>query len=390
MVPSHVGRRRHLDSLGRLLEQFPVVGLLGARQVGKTTLARDYAAGCDLPATFFDLEDAGDLARLAEPMLTLRGLTGLIVIDEVQRRPELFPTLRVLADRQGRAARFLVLGSASPELLKQTSESLAGRIFYYELEGFALDEVGIGSRDRLWLRGGFPLSFLAASDDESAGWRRSFIRTFLERDLPQLGVTIPAATLRRFWTMLAHYHAQVWNGAEIGRAFGIAGTTVRRYLDILTATLVVRQLQPWFANLGKRQVRSPKVYLADSGLLHSLLNLTTLHDLEGHPKVGASWEGFALGEVLVRLGARTEESFFWATHGGAELDLLVVRGRQRLGFECKHTDAPRLSPSIRTALADLKLDRVDVVHAGDHTFPLADRVRALSLSRLYDDLEPLR
>lgn len=390
MVPTHLERRRHLDSLGELLEQFPVVGLLGARQVGKTTLARDYAAGCDLPATFFDLEDAGDVARLSEPMLTLRGLTGLIVIDEVQRRPDLFPALRVLADRRGRAARFLVLGSASPELLKQTSESLAGRIFYYELEGFALDEVGIGSRDRLWLRGGFPRSFLAPSDDESAAWRRGFIRTFLERDLPQLGVTIPAATLRRFWTMLAHYHAQVWNGAEIGRAFGIAGTTVRRYLDLLTATLVVRQLQPWFANLGKRQVRSPKVYLADSGLLHSLLNLTTLHDLEGHPKVGASWEGFALGEVLVRLGARTEESFFWATHGGAELDLLVVRGRQRLGFECKRTDAPRLSPSIRSALAELKLDRVDVVHAGDHTFPLAERVRALSLSRLYEDLEPLR
>lgn len=278
-MPSHIERRRHLDALGRLLEQFPVVGLLGARQVGKTTLARDYAAGCKLPATFFDLEDAGDLARLAEPMLTLRGLSGLIVIDEVQRRPDLFQALRVLADRRERQARFLVLGSASPELLKQTSESLAGRIFYYELEGFALDEVGIGSRDRLWLRGGFPRSFLATSDDESGAWRRGFIRTFLERDLPQLGVTIPAATLRRFWTMLAHDHAQVWNGAEIGRAFGIASTTVRRYLDLLTATLVVRQLQPWFANLGKRQVRSPKVYLADSGLLHSLLNLTTLHDL---------------------------------------------------------------------------------------------------------------
>ncbi|HYL04909.1 MAG TPA: ATP-binding protein [Thermoanaerobaculia bacterium] len=387
----HVERRRHLDSLARLLDRYPVVGLLGARQVGKTTLARDFAASRGAPpATFFDLEDAADLARLAEPILTLRDLDGLVVIDEVQRRPELFPALRVLADRPAAAARFLILGSASPALLKQTSESLAGRIFYYELDGFSLDEVGTGVRDRLWVRGGFPRSFLSGSDDESAEWRRGFIRTFLERDLPQLGVTVPTETLRRFWTMLAHYHGQVWNGAEIARAFGIAGTTVRRYLDVLTAALVLRQLQPWFANIAKRQVRSPKIFIADSGLLHSLLNLETLHDLEGHPKVGASWEGFAIGEVLVRLGARAEEAFFWATHGGAELDLLVVRGRQRLGFECKRTDAPRLSQSIRSALADLKLDRVDVVHAGEHTFPLAERVRALALSRLYEDLEPLR
>jgi predicted AAA+ superfamily ATPase len=386
----HLERRRHLDALARLLDRFPVVGLLGARQVGKTTLARDFAARHDTPATFFDLEDPADLARLAEPILALRQRKGLIVIDEVQRRPELFPALRVLVDRPGAAARFLVLGSASPDLLRQTSESLAGRIFYYELEGFALDEVGVAARDRLWVRGGFPRSFLGDSDDASAEWRRGFIRTFLERDLPQLGVTIPAETMRRFWTMLAHYHGQVWNGAEIARAFGIAGTTVRRYLDILTAALMLRQLQPWHANLGKRQVRSPKVYLADSGLLHALLGLETLHDLEGHPKVGASWEGFALGEVLARLGARTEESYFWATHGGAELDLLVVRGKQRLGFEFKRTRAPRLSPSIRSALADLALDRLDVVHAGDHTFPLAERVRALALARLYDDLQPLR
>src|SRR5579863_5140891 len=373
----HLDRRRQLDVLSRLLDRFPVVGLLGARQVGKTTLARDFAARRGPPATFFDLEDPGDLARLAEPILALRELHGLIVIDAVQRRPELFPALRVLADRPGAAARFLVLGSASPDLLKQTSESLAGRIVYHELEGFALDEVGVGARDRLWVRGGFPRSFLGESDEASAEWRRAFVRTFLERDLPQLGVTIPAETLRRFWTMLAHYHGQVWNGAEIARAFGIALTTVRRYLDLLTAALMLRQLQPWHANIAKRQVRSPKIYLADSGLLHALLGLGTLRDLEGHPKVGASWEGFALGEILVRLGAHPEESFFWATHGGAELDLLVVRGNRRLGFECKRTSAPRLSPSIRSALADLALDRLDVVHAGDHTYPLADRVRAL-------------
>jgi predicted AAA+ superfamily ATPase len=385
---NHVRRSRHLDAIATLVDQFPVVGLLGARQVGKTTLARDFAASRAEPVTFFDLEDPADLARLSEPDLALRELTGLVVIDEVQRRPELFPILRVLADRE-LSSRFLVLGSASPDLLKQTSESLAGRISCHELAGFALDEVGVAARDRLWLRGGFPRSFLSDSDPASAEWRRSFIRTFLERDLPQLGVNVPAQTLQRFWTMLAHYHGQLWNGAEIARAFGVAQTTVRRYLDILTAALVLRQLQPWYANIGKRQVRAPKIYLADSGLLHSLLNLETRNDLEGHPKVGASWEGFALGEVLVRLGARREESYFWATHSGAELDLLVIRGRRRLGFEFKRTTAPRLSPSIRSALADLGLDRIDIVHAGDHTFPLAERVRALALCRLYDDLERL-
>lgn len=387
----HVRRQRHLSALSEALDRFPVVGLLGARQVGKTTLARDLAAEWSpRPTTFFDLEDVADLARLAEPGLALHDLQGLVVIDEVQRRPKLFPALRVLADRPGATARFLILGSASPALLRQTSESLAGRIFYHDLQGFALDEVGIAARDGLWVRGGFPRSFLADTDGDAAAWRRAFIRTFLERDLPQLGVVVPAETLRRFWVMLAHYHAQVWNGAEMARAFGIAATTVRRYLDILTAALMLRQLQPWFANIAKRQVRSPKIYLADSGLLHSLLGIETLHDLEGHPKIGASWEGFAIDQILVRLGARTEESFFWATHAGAELDLLVVRGRQRLGFECKRTDAPHLSPSVRSALADLQLDRLDIVHAGDHSYPLADRVRALALSRLHTDLEPLR
>ncbi len=366
-----------------------MVGILGARQVGKTTLARELVAGRAEPATFFDLEDPSDLARLGEPMLALRDLRGLVVIDEVQRRPDLFPVLRVLADRPERPARFLVLGSASPDLLRQSSESLAGRIYYHELGGFALDEVGVSARDRLWLRGGFPSSFLAESDAASAEWRRGFVRTFVERDLPQLGVAIAPETLRRFWTMVAHYHGQVWNGAELARAFGISEPTVRRYLDLLTSALVLRRLQPWFENLGKRQVRSPKVYVADSGLLHTLLNLETRESLEGHPKVGASWEGFALCELLVRLGARPEESYFWATHAGAELDLLVVRGGDRLGFELKRTDAPRLTPSIRTALADLKLDRLDVIHAGEHTFPLGERVRAVALGRLYEDLEPL-
>jgi hypothetical protein len=366
-----------------------VVGILGARQVGKTTLARQLEARYDGPVSSFDLEDPTDLARLAEPMLALRDLRGLIVIDEVQRRPDLFPVLRVLADRLERTARFLILGSASPELLQQTSESLAGRIFYHELGGFDLDEVGVAAGERLWLRGGFPRSFLAATDGDSAEWRRGFIRTFLERDLPGLGIQVPAETLRRFWTMIAHYHGQVWNGAELARAFGVSGVTVRRYLDLLTSALVLRQLPPWFENLGKRQVKAPKVYVTDSGLLHTLLGLEGREDVEGHPKVGASWEGFILREVVERLGARPEEVFFWATHAGAELDLLVVRGNRRLGFEMKRTAEPRITPSIRTALEDLRLERVDVVYPGERTFLLAERVRALALPRLYEDLAPL-
>lgn len=384
-----IERTRHREELQGLLERHPVVAILGARQVGKTTLARQLAAGFDGPVSFFDLEDPTDLARLAEPMLTLRDARGMIVIDEVQRRPDLFPILRVLADRLERTARFLILGSASPELLQQTSESLAGRIFYYELGGFDLQEVGIDASERLWLRGGFPRSFLTETDRASAEWRRGFVRTFLERDLPGLGIQVPPETLRRFWTMIAHYHGQVWNGSELARAFGVSGVTVRRYLDLLTSALVLRQLPPWFENLGKRQVKSPKVYVADSGLLHTLLNLESREDVEGHPKVGASWEGFVLREVVERLGARPEETFFWATHAGAELDLLVVRGRKRYGFELKRTAAPRITPSIRTALEDLQLDRVDVVYPGVHTFALAERVRALALSRLYEDLEPL-
>jgi predicted AAA+ superfamily ATPase len=385
-----IARKRHKAAVARLLRSFPVVGLLGARQVGKTTLARALARGVAGPVTYLDLERPRDLARLADAELALSGLRGLVVIDEIQRRPELFPLLRVLADRPGRPARFLVLGSASPDFLRQTSESLAGRIGYWELTGLTLDEVDPRRLGRLWFRGGFPRSFLARSERESGDWRESFIRTFLERDLPQLGVSIPAVTLRRFWTMLAHYHGQIWNASEFARSFGVADTTVRRYIDLLAGTFVARILLPWFGNIGKRVVKSPKVYVADSGLLHSLLGLDSPEDLESHPKVGASWEGFGLQAVTERLGARREECFFWATHAGAELDLLVVRGRRRLGFEFKRTVAPRLTPSIRSALADLRLDRLDVVHAGAQTFPLAPRVRAVALSRILQDLPPLR
>lgn len=382
-------RAGELKALAKMLQRQPVVGIVGARQVGKTTLAHALAAQSG-PTTFFDLEDPRDLARLADPMLALEPLRGLVVIDEIQRLPALFPVLRVLADRPGRLAKFLVLGSASPSLLRHGAESLAGRIAYRELKGFALDEVGVDQLERLWLRGGFPRSFLARGLQESADWRQGFVQTFLERDLPQLGITVAASTMRRFWTMLAHYHGQIWNSSEFARSFGLADTTVRRYLDILTSALVVRQLLPWHENISKRQVKSPKVYLADCGLLHALLNLRTRRDLEGHFKVGASWEGFALEQLVHRLGARPDECYFWATQGGAELDLLVVRGRQRLGFEIKRSSAPSLTPSMRSALASLGLTRLDVIHAGAHAFPLAPKVRAVPLAHLLVDVPSLK
>ena len=362
------------------LGRFPVVGIIGARQAGKTTLARAIAKRQLGPVTHFDLEDPADLARLADPRLALGDLRGLVILDEIQRRPEIFPTLRVLADRRPRRVRFLVLGSASPDLLRQGSESLAGRIHYHELKGLSLSDVGRTRLKRLWLRGGFPRSFLAKSETESVAWRRALIRTFLERDLPQLGVQIPAETLRRFWTMVAHVHGQTWNASEFGRAFGMADTTVRRYLDLLTGTFLVRQLQPFHENLAKRQVKAPKLYVSDSGLLHSLLGLHDERDLEGHPKVGASWEGFALDEVVRLMGARAEDCYFWATHAGAELDLLIVRGRRRWGFEVKKTSAPSLTRSMHIAMKDLRLDRLDVIHAGRDSFALAPKVRAVALA----------
>jgi predicted AAA+ superfamily ATPase len=384
MIP----RLEHLARVRNLLRTHPVVAILGVRQVGKTTLALELAR--EAPAsTRFDLEDPDDLARLSDAKLALSGLDGLVILDEVQRRPELFPVLRVLADRPDARSRFLVLGSASPDLLRQTSETLAGRVAYHRLDGFDLREVGMDAAEHLWLRGGFPRSFLAGDEADSFDWRRGFVRTFLERDLPALGSQTPSPTLYRFWQMLAHYHAQTWNGAELGRAFGVSATTVRRYLDLLDGALVVRVLPPWFENIGKRQVRSPKVYIQDSGILHALLGIETREDLLSHPKVGASWEGFVLGEVISRLGARPEEVFFWATHAGADLDLLVVRGQRRLGFEIKRTSAPASTRSIHSARTSLGLERIDLIHAGEHTFPLGEGLRAVAFSRLFEDVEPL-
>lgn len=382
-------RLTELATLEAALRANPVVAILGARQVGKTTLARALAARRRGKATFFDLERPEDLRALTDPFVALEGIEGLIVLDEIQRRPELFQALRVLADRRPVRARFLVLGSASPELLRQSSESLAGRIHYHELAGFALDEVGTSNLSRLWLRGGFPRSFLARSTTLSFAWREDFIRTFLERDIPQLGPAVPAPTLHRFWTMVAHYHGQTWNGAELTRAFALGETTVRRYLDLLTATFMVRQLQPWHENIGKRLVKAPKIYLTDSGLLHALLGIRDASDLDRHPKVGASWEGYALAAVERRLGTPRRDSHFWATHGGAEIDLVVAHGRHRLGFEFKRTTAPEVTRSMRIALEDLDLARIDVVHAGQRTFALASRIRALALSRVLDDLDSL-
>ncbi len=385
-----IGREKEQKAVLDLLRRHPVVGIVGARQVGKTTLARMISERRKRGIAFFDLENPEDLARLSDPMLALKELKGLIVIDEIQRCPNLFPVLRVLADRPKTQARFLVLGSASPELLRQGSETLAGRIAYHELGGLCLEETSVKHCNRLWLRGGMPRSYLARSLKESHEWRRNFIQTFLERDLPQLGVNISSNTMRRFWTMLAHYHGQTWNASEFARSFGVADTTVRGYLDRLTAALVVRQLQPWYENISKRQVRAPKVYVADSGLLHTLLNLRTQTDLESHPKIGASWEGFVIEQIRWQLGVERDECFFWATHAGAELDLLVVRGNTRYGFEIKRTTAPRITPSMRSAMSNLKLTNLEVIHAGEKTFLLSDKIRAISFSRILSDIKPLR
>ena len=383
-----VRRRRHLRRLTLLLRESPVVALLGARQIGKSTLARQLVAARRGPTTWFDLENPVDLARLADPGLELRPLRGLVVLDEIQRLPEVFPLLRALVDRPRTPARFLVLGSASPELLRQTSETLAGRVAFHELDGFDLREVS--DLDRLWLHGAFPRSYLARSAAASRRWRDDFVRTFLERDLAALGSSVPSTTLRRFWTMLAHWHGQLWNGSEFARAFGVAHTTVRRYLDLLTSVFVVQQLQPWHENVAKRQVRAPKVYVADSGILHALLGLNTREALVSHPKVGASWEGFAVRQIIQLLEARSDRCFHWSTHSGAELDLLVVAGRRRYGFEVKRTEAPRLTASMRSAVETLDLQRLDVVHAGQRLYKLAPRVRALPAARLSTELRPLR
>ena len=374
-------RRDAVEAVEAALGRAPVVVLAGPRQCGKTTLARRFVDPDSV--NYFDLESPPSLARLEEPMTALAPLRGIVVIDEVQLRPDLFPTLRVLVDRPDGPSRFLVLGSASGNLLRQTSESLAGRTERVLLGGFTTREtagVAPDAESTLWRRGGLPRSFLAATEDDSVVWRREYIRTLLERDFPQWGVRAPAVAMGRFWAMLAHYHAQTWNAAEPARALGVSPGVVRRYLDVLTDALMVRQLQPWFANLKKRQVKAPKIYVRDSGLLHRLLGIDTERALLTHPRVGASWEGFAIEQMLAT--EPHDEAFFWATHQGAEIDLILRRGDALHGVECKLADAPRITPSIRNALDDVGLNEVAVLYPGAQRFRLSDRVEVVPLSAL--------
>jgi uncharacterized protein len=369
-----------LNELKAALTRSRIVVLVGPRQCGKTTLARELLS--EDSVNYFDLEDPASLVRLEEPMTALSPLNGLVVIDEVQRRPDLFQILRVLADRKKLSARFLILGSASGELLRQTSESLAGRMERVTISGFSLQELGETAEQSLWLRGGFPLSYLAQNENDSVSWRKNFISTLLERDFPQWGVRVPSIALQRFWTMLAHYHGQTWNAAEPARALGVSESTTRRHLDLLSDAFMIRQLQPFHANLRKRQVKAPKIYVRDSGLLHRLLGIGTLKDLFSHPKVGASWEGFVIEQILMTQAH--DESFFWASHQGAEIDLILRQNDKMFGVECKRTDTPRLTPSIRIALDDLGLERIAVLYPGTKRFPLSSQVEAIPLRVIAD------
>lgn len=380
-----IQRPHTLEGIARTFKIHPIAALLGPRQCGKTTIAR--MLGAHEPCTYFDLEDPVALQRLSAPMRALEELSGLVIIDEVQRRPDLFELLRVLVDRPNNPARFLILGSASPHLMKGASESLAGRIGFIDLSGFNLREVGWDQRTCLWVRGGFPRSFLADDNDSSIAWREGFIRTFLERDIPQLGISIPAETLRRFWTMIAHYHGQIWNAAQFARSLGTSEITARRYLDILSGAYMVRILPPWFENIRKRQVKAPKIYIRDTGILHALLQLHSMEDLMSHPKFGASWEGFALEQIIGM--SETRNAYFWATHAGAELDLLVMMRGKRYGFEFTYADAPGTSRSMHSAIHDLSLEHLWVIYAGRDEYALADKISVTPINALETILKNL-
>lgn len=368
-----------LSQVKRFFRSHPIVAILGPRQCGKTTLAKMFCKDNSLfsPSNYFDLESPIDLERLANPLLSLKPLRGLIVIDEVQRRPELFPVLRVLVDQSESHQQYLILGSASRELIKQSSESLAGRIVYLELTPFSYCEVD--HLERLWLRGGFPRSYLASSDEVSADWRNAYIRTFLEQDIPNLGFRIPPVALRRFWTMLSHYHGNIFNASELGRSFGASDTTMRKYLDLLTGTFMVRQLQPWYENISKRQVKTPKIYFRDSGILHALLSIQTNHALQMHPKIGASWEGFAMEEIIKGRQANSEDCYFWSTYSEAEIDLLIHQHGGLEGFEFKYLDAPKMTKSMQIALNDLNLQHITVIYPGDKDYELSNKISVKGL-----------
>lgn len=373
-----INRKQYTSRVQTALGRNPVVALLGARQVGKTTLARELAG--KTTSHYFDLEDPVVAALMEEPMSAMSALRGLVVIDEVQRQPKIFPVLRVLADRSGSPATFLILGSASPDLSRQASESLAGRIETIEMEGFSLEEAGGGQLEPLLLRGGFPRSYLAQSDEDSLRWRREFIRTFLERDLGMLGFGMAPSAMGRFWTMLSHYHAQLWNGSEAAAALGVAPNTARSYLDALEQTYMIRKLLPWHTNVGKRLVKSPKIYFRDSGIFHALQGISSATDLLTHPKMGASWEGFALEQVLTAL--RPFDAFFYAVHSGAELDLFLPTAGRRLGIEFKRQDAPKITRSMRVAIADLQLEELWIVYPGTREVALEPGVILKPLASL--------
>jgi uncharacterized protein len=357
----------------------PVTAILGPRQCGKTTLARSISE--TIKSTLFDLEDPADFELLkSNPKQIFNGLEGLVIIDEIQRLPELFPLLRVLADEANSKRKYLILGSASPDLIRNSSESLAGRIGFINLTGFRLNEVGTENLRNLWIRGGFPRSYLAHNENQSFLWRNDFIQTFLERDISMYGFNIPPVTLRRFWQMLAHYHGQVWNGAEFARAMGVSEPTVKRYLDILTGTYMIRQLQPWYENLKKRQVKAPKVYIRDSGILHTLLTLEDDKILT-HVKVGASWEGFVIEQLIQVLNSR--DCYFWRTHTGAELDLMVVKNGKKLGFEIKYSDVPKITRSMNSVIEDLGLDKLFLIYQGKRKLQLQERIFALPANEIF-------
>lgn len=363
-------RSKYLSMIQTALGRSPIVALLGPRQCGKTTLARMVCQG--QKATFFDLESQSDLRKLENPELMLGSLTGLVVIDEIQILPELFATLRVVVDKPENACRFLILGSASPFIIRSVSETLAGRVEFVDLAGFDLGEVSPKRSRQLFVRGGFPRSFLADNDEDSVTWREGFIRTFLERDIPQFGIRIPAPAIRRFWTMLAHYHGQIWNASELAQSLGLTDKTVRSYLDILTETYMIRQLQPWHENTGKRQVKSPKIYFRDTGILHNLLVLPDYLTIMGHPKAGAAWEGFALEQTLRMAGPG--QAYFWATYNRAELDLLLFRNGKRYGLEFKFNEAPAVSRSMRIALEELALEKLLIVYPGEDAYPADEKI----------------
>jgi uncharacterized protein len=373
-------RKNYLNALQEAFRTSKVVAILGPRQCGKTTLARQYFAKQQgLKSQYFDLENPIDLLRLQDPMLALQDFEDLIVIDEIQKVPELFSVLRVLVDQTEKKQRYLVLGSASRELIQQSSESLAGRIHYIELTPFSYPEAH--NLEQLWVRGGFPLAYLAESESDSNRWRLDYVRTFLEQDIPNLGIKIPAENLRRFWMMLAHYHGQLLNATELGQALDISRVTVQKYLDILTGTFMVRQLSPWYENIGKRQVKSKKIYFRDSGVFHTLLNIATKQDLLVHPKLGASWEGFALEAVTRHLQVNGYDCYFWSTHQQAELDLLIVKGSDRLGFEFKFSKTPKLTRSIQSILEDLQLKKITIIYPGDVIIRLTKEITCIGLEQ---------